>query len=103
MVSLGAVGVRVVPRARASASSEAGATPPSARRAARSTPTAAAMEAGSALSFVDSGSWVWYKHADLAWAPCKVVKGGKDLELEVKLAPPRAPPPRARPPDRQAV
>ena len=32
--------------------------------------------------FVDGGSWVWYKHEELAWAPCKVVKGGRDVELE---------------------
>eukprot|EP01051_Picozoa_sp_SAG22_P006550 SAG22_NODE_433_length_10557_cov_6.586728_1_plen_430_part_00 len=37
---------------------------------------------GNGLSFVDTGSWVWYKHADLAWAPCKVTKGGRDLEIE---------------------
>jgi myosin-7 len=40
------------------------------------------MDANQALSFVDSGSWVWFKHDELAWAPCKVIKGGRDLELE---------------------
>eukprot|EP01047_Picozoa_sp_COSAG01_P084650 COSAG01_NODE_18256_length_1088_cov_43.439838_2_plen_99_part_00 len=34
------------------------------------------------LTFVDSGSWVWYNHDDLAWAPCKVLTGGADVELE---------------------
>ena len=34
------------------------------------------------LEFVDSGSWVWYKHESLAWAACKVTKGGRDVELE---------------------
>jgi myosin-7 len=37
---------------------------------------------GNALAFVDAHSWVWYKHDDLAWAPCKVLKGGSDVELE---------------------
>ena len=39
-----------------------------------------AME-GAGLSFVDSGSYVWYKHADLAWAPCKVIKGGTNGQM----------------------
>jgi myosin-7 len=40
------------------------------------------MAASEALEFVDSGSWVWYKHESLAWAACKVVKGGREVELE---------------------
>jgi hypothetical protein len=37
---------------------------------------------GNPLQFVDTNSWVWFKHDDLAWAPCKVTKGGRDVELE---------------------
>ena len=34
------------------------------------------------LQFVDTNSWVWYKHEELAWAACKVTKGGREVELE---------------------
>ena len=37
---------------------------------------------GNPLQFVDSNSWVWYKHDELAWAPCRVTKGGREVELE---------------------
>ena len=33
------------------------------------------MNEKEALEFVDSGSWVWYKHESLAWAACKVSLG----------------------------
>ena len=37
---------------------------------------------GNPLQFVDSNSWVWYKHDELAWAACRVTKGGREVELE---------------------